>query len=172
MEFVRRAGNLYCEGVNGWLSLTGYKLPSPKVKSEKHEPAGGIMELEVPIGQIEPLTLSFDLKGADPRWLGAFGMSLAQSKLYTVYELIVDERAGTKRERIITMRGVFAEAEPEEIKGRGVKGYGYQIKSITDYEDVLEGYGILARFNFWTNLWEGYGVQAGRDDNRILRING
>lgn len=172
MEFVRKAGNLYCEGVNGWLSLKKYKLPSPKVKNENHWPGGGVMELEVPLGAIEPLTLQFDLASADPRWLGQFGMNLAQSKLYTIYEMLVDEKTGVKRERIITMRGVFSEADPEEMQGRGIKGYGHQIKSITDFEDVIEGHGIIARFNFWTNTWTGYGTNIGGDENRIMRIAG
>jgi phage tail tube protein FII len=173
MEFVRKAGNLYCEGVNGWLSLKSYKLPSPKVKTEQHLPGGGVMELDVPIGAIEPLALQFNLAGANPAFLGQFGMSLGQRKLYTVYELLVDEKDGTKRERIVTMRGLFSEADPDEMKGRGLQGYGYQIKSITNYEDVIEGYGVMARFDFFTNYWHGYGVDIGSAaDNRILRISG
>jgi phage tail tube protein FII len=172
MEFVRKAGNLYCEGVNGWLSLKNYKLPSPKVKSETHLPGGGVMDIDVPLGAIEPLTLAFNLLGANPAFLGQFGMSLAQRKLYTVYELLTDEQTGVKRERIITMRGVFSEADPDEMKGRGLMGYGYQIKSIVNFEDVIEGHGIIARFDFWTNSWQGYGVTVGSDENRILRIAG
>lgn len=172
MEFVRKAGNLYVEGRNQWLALKGYRLPAPRVRTEAHLPGGGRMALDVPIGAIEPLVLGFDLASADPNTLGLFGMSLAHSRLYTIYELIVDERSGTKRERIVTMRGVFSEATPEEMAGRGLRGYGYQIGSITDYEDVIEGYGIVARFNFWLNQWEGYGIASDNDDNRILRIAG
>jgi phage tail tube protein FII len=173
MDFVRKAGNLYCEGVNGWLSLKSYKLPSPKVKTENHLPGGGVMDLDVPLGAIEPLTLAFNLIGANPAFLGQFGMALSQRRLYTVYELISDEKTGTKRERIITMRGLFSEADPDEMKGRGLMGYGYQIKSITNFEDVIEGYGIVARFDFWTNTWKGYNADFGSDeDNRILRIAG
>lgn len=172
MEFVRKAGNLYCEGVNGWLGLSSYQLPSPRVKTETHLPGGGIMEIEVPIGAIEPLALSFNMRSADPRFLGQFGLELQHARLYTIYELIQDELTGIKRERIVTMRGVFSEATPEEMQGRGMKGYGYQIKSITEFEDVIEGYGIIARFNFRTNTWQGYGVDVGTDDNRILRISG
>ncbi|MBK5960941.1 hypothetical protein CCR97_22440 [Rhodoplanes elegans] len=172
MDFVRLAGNLYCEDVNGWLALRRYKLPFPKVKTENHLPGGGVMELDVPIGAIDPLTLSFDLVGANPAILGQFGMRLAQRKLYTIYELITDEKSGVKRERIVTMRGLFAEGDAEEMSGRGLKGYGYQIKAITDYEDVIEGYGIVARFSFWTNTWQGYDIDVGSEENRILRISG
>ncbi|MFZ5736867.1 MAG: phage major tail tube protein [Pseudomonadota bacterium] len=173
MEFVRKAGNLYAEGVNTFLSLGSYKLPQPKVKTEEHLPGGGVMTLNVPIGAIEPLTLQFNHKGAQPAVLGQFGMSLSQRKLYTIYELLQDEKDGTKRERIITMRGLMSEADPEEMKGRGIMGYGYQIHSITDYEDVIEGYGIVASFSFFTNRWQGYGADLGSDvDNRILRISG
>lgn len=172
MDFVRKAGNLYCEGVNAWLSLKQYKLPSPKVKSETHLPGGGVMDLDVPLGAIEPLTLAFNLVGANPAFLGQFGMSLSQRKLYTIYELLTDEQTGAKRERIITMRGLFSEADPDEMKGRGLMGYGYQIKSITDYEDVIEGHGIIAAFSFWTNRWQGYGFDIGSEENRILRIAG
>ncbi|ACE99251.1 conserved hypothetical protein [Rhodopseudomonas palustris TIE-1] len=173
MEFVRKAGNMYAEGINLWLSLASYKLPQPKVKTEAHLPGGGIMELDVPIGAIEPLELQFSLKGVPPSVLGQFGMSLGERKLYTIYELIQDELTGAKRERTISMRGLFQEADPDEMKGRGVHGYGYKIKSITDYEDVIEGYGILARFNFGTNFWQGYGSNIGSaTDNRILRIAG
>lgn len=173
MEMVRKAGNLYAEGVNTWLSLASYKLPSPKVKTEQHLPGGGVMELDVPIGAIEPLTLQFNLKGAPAAVLGQFGMSLSQRRLYTVYELLQDERDGTKRERIITMRGLFQEADPDEMKGRGIHGYSHQIKSITNYEDVIEGHGVIARFDFFNNVWQGYGVDVGSAaDNRILRISG
>ncbi|NJL50401.1 MAG: hypothetical protein HC909_01450 [Blastochloris sp.] len=172
MEFVRKAGNLYCEGVNAWLALKNYKLPAPQVKTETHLPGGGVMDLDVPLGAIEPLSLAFNLVGANPAFLGLFGMSLAQRRLYTIYELLTNEQDGTKRERIITMRGVFSEADPDEMKGRGLMGYGYQIKSITNYEDVIEGHGIIARFDFWTNSWQGYGVNIGSDENRILRIAG
>lgn len=172
MEFVRKAGNLYCEGINSWLQLSQYQLPAPKVKTENHLPGGGIMELEVPLGAIEPLELGFNLKGADPRFLGNFGLELHHAKLYTIYELLQDELDGTKRERIITLRGVFSESSAEEMQGRGFKGYEYKIKSITEYEDVVEGYGIIARFSFRTNTWQGYGINVGNDDNRILRIAG
>ncbi|PZA12478.1 hypothetical protein DNX69_10920 [Rhodopseudomonas palustris] len=173
MEFVRKSGNLYAEGINLWLSLSGYKLPQPKVKTEEHHPGGGIMALNVPIGAIEPLSLQYNLKGAPPAVLGQFGMSLAQRRLYTIYELLQDEKDGTKRERIITMRGLMSEVDPDEMKGRGVQGYGYQIHSITDYEDVIDGYGIIASFSFFTNRWQGYGTEIGSDvDNRILRISG
>ncbi|MDC7787373.1 phage major tail tube protein [Rhodoplanes sp. TEM] len=172
MEHVRLAGNLYCEGINTFLSLKRYKLPFPKVKTENHLPGGGVMDIEVPLGAIEPLVLSFDLIGANPQILGQFGMRLGQRRLYTIYELITDEKAGTKRERIITMRGLFSEGDAEEMSGRGLKGYGYQIKSITDYEDVIEGHGIIAAFSFWTNRWQGYGTDIGSEENRILRISG
>lgn len=172
MEFVRKAGNLYCEGVNGWLSLGSYKLPSPKAKTETHLAGGGIMEIEVPLGAIEPLALEFTIKSADPRFLGQFGLELQHSRLYTIYELLQDELTGIKRQRIVTMRGVFSEAGADEMQGRGMKGYTHQIKSITDFEDVIEGYGIIARFSFKTNTWQGYGVDVGTDDNRILRISG
>lgn len=172
MEFVRKAGNLYCEGVNTFLSLASYKLPSPKVKTEVHSP-GGVMELDVPLGVIEPLKLQFNLKGAPPAVLGQFGYSLGEVKLYTVYELMVDELTGTKRERIITMRGLFQEADPDEMKGRGLNGYAYHIGSIVDYEDVIEGYGIIAGFRFKTNMRIGYLASASSDaENRILRISG
>jgi phage tail tube protein FII len=172
MDHVRNAGNLYCEGFNSWESLASYQLPSPRAKTENFHPGGGIMELEVPIGAIEPLTFAFNLVSANPRMLGGFGLELRQSRLYTVYELLTDHLTGVKRERIITMRGVFSEATPDEMQGRGLRGYGYQIKSITDYEDVIEGYGIIARFTFRTNTWSGYGFDIGGDDNRILRIAG
>lgn len=173
MEFTRKAGNLYCEGVNTWLSLGGYKLPAPKGKTEQHLPGGGVMELDVPIGAIEPLELQFNLKGAPPSVLGQFGTSLDERKLYTIYELMVDELDGTRRERVVTMRGLFSEADPDEMKGRGVNGYAYKIKSITNFEDVIEGYGIIARFDFKTNTRLGYlGSGSSDRDNRILRIAG
>ncbi|WP_336802297.1 phage major tail tube protein [Kaistia sp. MMO-174] len=172
MEFVRKAGNLYCEGTNLWLQLASYKLPSPKVKTESHQPGGGIMEIEVPVGAIDPLALGFNTKSADPRILGVPGMSLSESRLWTIYEELVDERSATKRERIITLRGVLNEASPEEMAGRGLKGYEHSIGSITDYEDVIEGYGIVARFNYWRNEWQGYGVNSDNRSNQILRISG
>lgn len=173
MEFVRKAGNLYCEGVNTFLSLASYKLPSPKVITEDHLAGGGIMKLDVPLGAIEPLKLSFNLKGAPPAVLGQFGYSLGEVKLYTIYELMVDEMDGTKRERIVTMRGLFQEADPDEMKGRGLNGYAYHIGSIVDYEDVIEGYGIIAGFRFKTNMRTGYLASASSDaENRILRISG
>ncbi|KPF98800.1 hypothetical protein IP86_10740 [Rhodopseudomonas sp. AAP120] len=173
MEFVRKAGNLYAEGINTWLSLASYKLPQPKAITEDHLPGGGIMKLDVPIGAIEQLKLQFNLKGAPPSVLGQFGLSLGESKLYTVYELMVDEMDGTRRERIITMRGLFQESDPDEMKGRGVNGYAYHIGSITDYEDVIEGYGIIAAYRFKTNMRRGYLASANSDlENRILRITG
>ncbi|PZP18451.1 MAG: hypothetical protein DI607_04970 [Sphingomonas hengshuiensis] len=173
MQFVRKAGNLYVEGWNQWLGLKRYQLPTPRVKTETHSPGGGIMDLDIPLGSIEPLTLEFDTLNASPDLLGSFGMHLSHRKLWTIYELLQDEKSGTKRERIITGRGIVGENTPEEMAGRGVKGYGHVIKSITDYEDVIEGYGIVARFSFFTNSWSGYGISAGsEDDNRILRING
>ncbi|QFR32372.1 phage major tail tube protein [Ancylobacter sp. TS-1] len=172
MKFVRKAGNLYVEGSNQWMGLKDYQLPTPRVKKETHSPGGGIMDVEIPIGAIEPLTFAFNTINAEPEVLGSFGMHLSQRRLFTVYELLQDEDEGTKRERIITMRGVLSETTPEQMAGRGVKGYGYQISSILDYEDVIEGYGIVARFTFKTNTWRGYGVAAGSDeDNRILRIS-
>lgn len=172
MEFVRKGGNLYCEGTNLWLQLASYRLPSPKVKTESHTPGGGRMELAVPVGGIEPLTLAFNTISANPQLHGGMGLSLAQSKLWTIYELLQDERSGTKRERIITLRGIYQSAEADEMKGRGLKGYAHTITSITDYEDVIEGYGIVARFSFWTNTWQGYGIEADNQDNAILRITG
>lgn len=173
MDFVRKGGNLYSEGWNHWQKLRNYQLPTPRVKMETHSPGGGVMELEVPVGAIEPLTLGYNLMSAHPGELGTMGMSLSHARLYTIYELLQDERSGTKRERIITVRGISAENTPEEMAGRGIKGYGHLIKSITEYEDVIEGYGIVARFNFWTNTWSGYGITAGsEDDNRILRLSG
>lgn len=172
MEFVRKAGNLYCESTNLWLQLASFKLPSPKVKTETHMPGGGIMELEVPVGSIEPLALGFNTKSADPRTIGGLGMSLSQSKLWTIYEMLVNERTNQKMQRIITMRGLLSEASPEEMAGRGLKGYEHSVGSITDYEDVIEGYGIVARFNFWRNEWQGYGVEVDNRDNQILRISG
>ncbi|MBB5046801.1 hypothetical protein HNR60_001549 [Rhodopseudomonas rhenobacensis] len=173
MEFVRKAGNLYCEGVNTWLSLASYKLPSPKAITEEHLPGGGIMKLDVPIGAIEAPKLQFNLKGAPPAVLGQFGLSLGESKLYTIYELMVDELDGTKRERIVTVRGLFQEADADEMKGRGLNGYAYHVGSITDFEDVIEGYGIIAAFRFKTNTRLGYLGSASSDaENRILRIAG
>ena len=172
MEFVRKAGNLYCEATNLWLQLASYKLPSPKVKTEAHHPGGGIMELDVPLGAIDPLTLGYNTKGADPRLLGVPGMSLGQSRLFTIYEELVNERSGVKLERIVTMRGVQLEATPEEMAGRGLKGYEHAIGSITEYEDVIEGYGIVARFSYWRNEWQGYGVDLDNRSNQILRISG
>ncbi|MCX5512292.1 hypothetical protein C3941_09495 [Kaistia algarum] len=172
MEFVRKAGNLYCEGTNLWLQLSSYRLPSPKVKTENHTPGGGRMELAVPVGSIEALTLAFNTISANPNLHGGMGLALAQAKLWTIYELLVDERSNTKRERIVTMRGIYQSAEADEMKGRGLKGYQHTITSITDYEDVIEGYGIVARFNFWRNEWAGYGIEADNQDNSILRIAG
>ena len=173
MDFVRKAGNIYADDVNLWMSLASYKLPSPKVKSEQFLPGGGIMELDVPLGSIEPLVFQFNTKGMPPTLHGKFGMSLSERRLWTVYELLQDELTGVKRERIITMRGVYGEADPDEMKGRGMQGYAYHIKSITEYEDVVEGHGVIARFNFSTNSWQGYGQTVGSAvDNRILRIAG
>ncbi|CAA0128929.1 Uncharacterised protein [Starkeya nomas] len=173
MQFVRKGGNLYVEARNQWLGLKNYQLPTPRVKSETHSPGGGIMDLDVPLGAIEPLTFGFNTINAQPDLLGLFGMSLTHRQLFTCYEILQDEETGTKRERIVTMRGTFRENTPEEMQGRGIKGYGYQIGSITEYEDVIEGYGVVAYFSFFRNVWSGYGINAGADeDNRILRIAG
>lgn len=173
MKWVRKAGNLYVEASNQWLGLKDYQLPTPRVKKETHSPGGGIMDLDIPLGTIEPLVFAFNTINAEPEVLGFFGMHLSHRKLYTVYELLQDEDTGARSERIITMRGVMSETAPEQMAGRGIKGYGYQIGSIEEYEDVIEGYGVIARFTFKTNTWRGYGIAAGSDeDNRILRISG
>lgn len=173
MEFVRKGGNLYIEGWNQGLALTRYQLPTPRVKTETHSPGGGIMDLEVPIGSIEGLELAFDVRNASPNLLGSFGMSLSHARNFTIYEILQNERSGAKRERIVSGRGIFGENTAEEMTGRGIRGYSHVVKSITEFEDVIEGYGIVARFNFWTNIWSGYGIEAGSDeDNRILRMAG
>lgn len=170
--YVMEAVNLFCGDEDPMagkhLTISELQLPELNEKFEDHNPGGGRVGIEVPVG-IEKLVAPFKLNGVDPQLLTHFGLGTSVSKNYTAYGAVKDRRTGATLESKAIMEGRLGKVGGDAFKRGELQGYDYSINSITHYELFFDGKEKIF-FDFFTNAWRVDGVDQNADVNRILRI--
>ncbi|MCO4053390.1 MAG: hypothetical protein HEQ16_04945 [Bosea sp.] len=158
-----RAANIFADGLNVGLPLTGAKVPLPAETGESVTFAGvrGAIEL---MNTTEAIELAFTTKGLQPDLIRQFAIGYGERRTYTLLGALVDEMALTSANRVIqleaTVIGRMSTADIEKFEGGGMPGTEYAIKSVSRY--VLRAGGqVLARYDLMLGGWlDAGGIQG------------
>jgi uncharacterized protein len=170
--YIIDAMNLFCGVVDPTaskhLSLQGVKLPSLEETMKEHEPGGGHVGIEIPVG-VGKLEIEFKIVGFDPQMVTQFGLNSRVSHLYTMYGAIIDRRSGKAVELKAIAEGRLSKLTQEEFKRGDLSNQDCKISGLTHYEVWFDGKEQLY-WDFFTNAWRVNGVDEMSAINSILRV--
>ena len=157
-----RGGNLFADGLNVGLPLTGAKAPMLSKTGEDVTFAGSNGAVMINTSA-EALELQFSTKGYQPELIKQFGVGFGRRRTYTYLGALVDEYAADAAGRVkqldATVIGIMSQAEMEKGEGGTLPGTEYAIKSITKY--ILRiGSDEVARFDLMLGGWLDFDGQA------------
>ncbi len=173
--YLVEAANLFCgdhdPGASNHLTLEDIKLPDLEQKSIGHEPGGGVMGVEFTTTIMGALSVTFKLKGIDPKRLALFGLGSTMRRNFTAYMVIREKRSNQQIEGKAIIEGVISKISGSGFKRGEGMDHDYEIKEITSYKLFIDNDEVY-NIDYWTNRWSVGGVSQVNDMNRILRIPG
>lgn len=152
------------------LTLTELKLPDLQEAYSDHNPGGGPVAIELPVG-IEKLEPTFNLAGFDPDLLVEFGLNTRYRNRFTAYGVIRDQRTGKAMESKAIIEARLGRVAPDAFQRGEMHGHEYAMNSVVHYE-LWFNEAPKIEWDFFTNLWRVNGIDQNADVNRILRIPG
>ena len=124
MDFknVVHGWNLFADGVSKHLVVETAQLPSLEEQTRDFTPGGGHMGYAVPLSAIAALEVGFNLVNRDPDLLRLFGLNNGETRIYTLYENLVDEFTGDEAQRVVTVHGRLSSVAPAENRSPDLIG--------------------------------------------------
>lgn len=117
-----------------FLKLQNIKFPELEEKTENHEGAGAIMDVELGMGMINPLMLSFDIKGFDANVMKRFMPGGRGRIKYTIRGNVRDLRTGENKGIKCVAEGRMTKAALSDFaKSKGLES-SFEVKEIMVYE--------------------------------------
>lgn len=172
---IMEAANLFAGDHNPdnskHLSLASLTLPTLEEATAEHSPGGSIMSIELGMGRINPLQVSFKLNGYDPAMLSQFGIGKNRREVYTAYGLVRDKLTSKAYEVKAIFHARLTRIEPDEFSRGELAGHDHGLTEIMHYESYFDGK-EKHYFDFANQLWRVDGTAQNADERRILRIPG
>lgn len=173
--YVMEAVNLFCgdhDPTNSkHLTLASLTLPTLEEATADHQPGGSVAALQIGMGVINALEVSFKLNGYDPDMMSMFGLGKRQRHVYTAYGLVRDKRTSAAIEAKAIFHARLGRLEPDEFSRGELMGHKHGLIEIMHYESYFAGK-EKHYFDFFTQAWRVDGVSQNADERRILRIPG
>lgn len=173
--YVMEAVNLFCgdhDPTNSkHLSIASLSLPTLEEATAEHRPGGSIVALNLGMGQINPLEVSFKLNGYDPDMLSMFGIGRRIREAFTAYGVVRDKLSSKAYEVKAIFHARLNRIEPDEFSRGELAGHDYGLVEVMHYESYFDGR-EKHYFDFANQVWRVDGVSQNADERRILRIPG
>lgn len=153
------------------LILTSVKLPTLEEKSQTHFAGGAIGEIEIAGLGLNPLEITFALKGYDPQSMSQFGLGQRRKQNYTIYGAIRDLKGDAPVELKVVLQGRMTRLEGDDLQRGELVGHSHTIKEILRYQCFWNG-AEKYFYDFWNSAWRVDGVSQNADIRNILRTAG
>lgn len=122
-----------------FLVLKNIKLPDLDEKTKTHEGAGAAMEVELGMGVISPLSVSFGLEGLSTSAVSRFMPASPRRIFYTIRGSVQDIQTHEEYEIKAVLEGRMTKAAIGDFKkSDGIAGE-YEIKEILKYKLFVRG---------------------------------
>ncbi|WP_420408705.1 phage major tail tube protein [Hoeflea sp.] len=122
-----------------FLVLKNVKLPDLEEKTKAHEGAGAAMEIDLGMGVINPLMVSFGLEGVSTAALRRFMPATPRRIFYTIRGNVQDIQTHEEYEVKAVLEGRMTKAAMGDFKkSDGIAGE-YELKEIVKYKLFVKG---------------------------------
>ncbi len=169
------AMNLFCgdhdPNNSKHLTLASVKLPTFEEMTAAHTPGGSIAGVNLGMGTLNALEMTFKLNGYDPSMLTLFGLGKKTREVYTGYAVLRSKRTSRAIELKTIIHARLNRIEPDEFTRGELMGHDHGLTEIMHYESYYDGV-EKHYFDFFNQTWRVDGVSQNADERRILRIPG
>ena len=166
------AANLFLgsgDETGSFLRMKNVKVPDLKEMKETHEPGGGLMAIDLGMGILESLMLTFELHGVNADAVTQFMPAGPRSLTYTVRGNVVDVRTDAEVPVVSVITGRMMGIETKEFERSSGTTESYEICEVKKYQVFFNNNEVLF-FDFASSVHRRDGVQVNGTRNRNLGI--
>jgi len=120
------------------LVLKGVTLPQLTERTKQHSPGGGVMDVEIGLRKLQPLTMPFKLEGVNLDVLPRFMPAGAQRIKYTMRANIRDLLTHADIPLLAVITGRMTQANLNEMGSGNATETDYQISEIFQYQLIID----------------------------------
>jgi phage tail tube protein FII len=121
------------------LTIQEVKIPALQEKTSDHTPGGGVMGIQIGMRILEPLELTFKLKGINPTVMNRFGVSSPVRRKYTVLGNVRDLQTGRDIPLKVVAEARMIKVELDAFSRDNGMSTDYQLAEVMHYELWLDG---------------------------------
>jgi P2 family phage contractile tail tube protein len=110
------------------------KLPMLQEKTKEHMPGGGVMGVKIGMRAIEPLEVTFKLRGFNPDVMNKFGLSSPHRHRYTIRGSVRDLREGNSFPVVAVVEGRLVKVAADDFRREDGIAHDYEIAEIMKYQ--------------------------------------